>query len=416
MSTIEITVPKLGLTMEEGAIVEWFKADGEAVEKGQPLYSVETDKIVSDVEADAEGFLQRVAAVHAVLPVSAVVGYLHPTAESALAAGGAGVAVSVPDSSPASAEIAPVAKEEVHAIAPRESHPAALTATSVNGRRLASPVARTLAASRNIELTTLSGSGPGGVILKRDVPEKPAPDTPAPQAPMGAPDRQPMTPLRRAISQRMMKSLSGSAQMTAFGKIDMTEAVKMRTTLAAASDALGARITYTDLVLKAAAVALRDVPQINASIDGDDVITWSDVNIGLAVAIDDGLVVPVIHHVDRLTLPELSNKRAELIERARTGRLTRDEVEGASFTLSNFGSYGGDFETPILNPPQSALLGIGQITEEPAVRDGAIVIRSMMSISMTFDHRLIDGAVAGKFRARLKTLMETPALWLATLR
>ena len=157
------------------------------------------------------------------------------------------------------------------------------------------------------------------------------------------------------------------------------------------------------------------MPEINAYIEGDEIVSCSGIDIGLAVALDDGLVVPVISNVDRLSLAEIARERRRLVQRARSGSLAREDVEGATFTLSNFGSYGGDIETPILNPPQSALLGIGAIEDQAVVRDGHIVIRPMMSISLTFDHRLIDGAVAGRFRARFKAILESPALWMATM-
>jgi len=225
-----------------------------------------------------------------------------------------------------------------------------------------------------------------------------------------------MTPMRRAISQRMMASLSKTAQMTGFGRIDMGEVQVWRESLVAQEAQLGVRITYTDIVLKAVALVLQDMPEINAYIDGDDIVSLSQINLGLAVSVEGGLVVPVIRHVNRLSLVELAHKRIELIEKARNNRLGQEDVTGGSFTLSNFGSYGGDFETPILNTPQSALLGIGQIALEAAVRNGQVVARPLMWMSLTFDHRLIDGAMAGRFRARFRELLEQPAGMLAHLR
>ena len=216
--------------------------------------------------------------------------------------------------------------------------------------------------------------------------------------------------MRRAISERMMTSLASTAQMTGFGKVDMAETVRLRAALVAVAEHIGARITYTDIVLKAAATVLAQMPGINSFIDGNDVVTWSDVNIGLAVTVDGGLVVPVLRNVDRLSLVQIAHLRVALIDRARSGKLTLEDLDGGTFTVSNFGSYGGDFETPILNTPQSALLGIGQIADEPVVRDQQIVIRPMMSISLTFDHRLIDGALAGEFRRRFKACLEQPAV------
>ena len=415
--THAISIPKLGLTMEEATVVEWAHADGEHVAKGQTVITIETDKIMFDVEAEHDGFLQRVAAVDAKLTVGGLAGYLHASADAALAASRAGdplvsgapaaAATTLPSSAPA-------------------AHPAKLAAgTNASGQRLmVSPVARQLAKTRNVDLASLAGSGPGGVILKRDV-EAFSPRPAAsivtssanmPSKPSGAATRRPMSAIRRAIAQRMMQSLATKAQMTGFGRVDMAEAVKLRATLVAAADELGARITYTDIVIKAAATVLAGMPEMNAYIDGDEIVTWSEVNVGLAVAVDGGLMVPVIRNADRLSLIELSQARQALITKARSGKLAREDVDGGTFTVSNFGSYGGDFETPILNAPQSALLGIGQISDEPVVRDKQIVIRPMMSISLTFDHCLIDGALAGQFRARFKALLEQPNLLLARLR
>jgi pyruvate dehydrogenase E2 component (dihydrolipoamide acetyltransferase) len=424
-----IAIPKLGLTMEEATIVEWARKDGEQVQRGETVFTIETDKIMFDVEAEHDGFVQRVAAIGDVVQISAVVGYLHESARAALsAAGGAAPAAAGAGRQQATPEPTPTATPAGPAIAAGSSghtnHSASLAVpVDVSGRRLmVSPVARQIAADKKLDLQSLSGSGPGGVILRRDVEAAPTPSvapttaTATPAAPAAAQTRRPLSGMRRAIAQRMLHSLATKAQMTGFGRVDMAEAMKMRETLVAAQAELGARITYTDLVLKAAATVLVAMPEVSAYIDGNEIVSCSDVHIGLAVALDGGLIVPVIRHVDRLSLVELSLARQALIDKARAGKLSREDVEGGSFTVSNFGSYGGDFETPILNAPQSALLGIGQITDEAVVRDKQIVIRPMMSISLTFDHALIDGSVAGDFRARFKAMLETPALLLARLR
>ena len=426
-----ISIPKLGLTMEEAVVVEWGRANGEHVAKGETVITIETDKIMFDVEAEHEGFLQRVADVGATLPVGALAGYLHPTAEAALAqAGSATVADSATPGSAPAASPAPAhtfAATPAPASLPAAAHPAALGAgTGASGQRLmVSPVARQLAQTRQLDLRSVTGSGPGGVILKRDVEtaQQPAAGNPpaatparAPSTAAAQPTRRPLSSMRKAVAKRMMQSLATKAQMTGFGRVDMAEATRLRASMVAAEAELGARITYTDLVLKAAATVLAAMPEMNAYIDGDEIVSLGEVSIGLAIALDGGLIVPVIRNVDRLTLVELSLARQELIAKARAGKLTREDVNGGSLTLSNFGSYGGDFETPILNAPQSALLGIGQISDEAVVRDKQIVIRPMMSISLTFDHCLIDGALAGEFRARFKALMEQPALLLARLR
>ena len=418
--THAIFIPKLGLTMEDAIVVEWGFADGAQVHRGDTVVTIETDKITFDIEAEHDGYLQRVAPVGAKLLVGDLAGYLHPMADAALAAGQRSAAPAFPGAPAATAPI------------PAAAHPANLgAAKDASGRRLmASPVARQLASARDLDLATVTGSGPGGVILKRDVEAAPPRTAPPAQASIavaatatattiiapGTLTRRPMTAMRKAIAQRMMQSLASKAQMTGFGHVDMAEATRLRETLVDAADTLGVRITYTDLVLKAAATVLAAMPEMNAWIEGDDIVSWNAVNIGLAVSVNGGLIVPVIRHVDQLSLVELSHARLALIDKARSGKLTRADVDGGTFTLSNFGSYGGDFETPILNAPQSALLGIGQISDEAVVRDKQIVIRPMMSISLTFDHCLIDGAMAGEFRSRFKALLEQPALLLARLR
>ena len=416
--THAIFIPKLGLTMEDAIVVEWGFADGAQVHRGDTVVTIETDKITFDIEAEHDGYLQRVAPVGAKLLVGDLAGYLHPMADAALAAGQRSAAPAFPGAPAATAPM------------PAAAHPANLgAAKDASGRRLmASPVARQLASARDLDLATVTGSGPGGVILKRDVEAAPPRTAPPAQASIAATatattiiapgtlTRRPMTAMRKAIAQRMMQSLASKAQMTGFGHVDMAEATRLRETLVDAADTLGVRITYTDLVLKAAATVLAAMPEMNAWIEGDDIVSWNAVNIGLAVSVNGGLIVPVIRHVDQLSLVELSHARLALIDKARSGKLTRADVDGGTFTLSNFGSYGGDFETPILNAPQSALLGIGQIRDEAVVRDKQIVIRPMMSISLTFDHCLIDGAMAGEFRSRLKALLEQPALLLARLR
>ncbi|NDH53298.1 MAG: 2-oxo acid dehydrogenase subunit E2 [Betaproteobacteria bacterium] len=416
--THAIFIPKLGLTMEDAIVVEWGFADGAQVHRGDTVVTIETDKITFDVEAEHDGYLQRVAPVGAKLLVGDLAGYLHPMADAALAAGQRSAAPAFPGVPAATAPI------------PAAAHPANLgAAKDASGRRLmASPVARQLASARDLDLATVTGSGPGGVILKRDVEAAPPRTAPPAQASIavaamattiiapGTLTRRPMTAMRKAIAQRMMQSLASKAQMTGFGRVDMAEATRLRETLVDAADTLGVRITYTDLVLKAAATVLAAMPEMSAWIEGDDIVSWNAVHIGLAVSVNGGLIVPVIRHVDQLSLVELSHARLALIDKARSGKLTRADVDGGTFTLSNFGSYGGDFETPILNAPQSALLGIGQIRDEAVVRDKQIVIRPMMSISLTFDHCLIDGAMAGEFRSRFKALLEQPALLLARLR
>ncbi len=422
-----ITIPKLGLTMEEATLVRWHIAAGEPIAKGATLLSIETDKISYDVEAETDGYVDPIVPEGEVVAVGAVVGYLlnqpgeaHDGTQSK----------AEPEQPPPPPPVTP--EPALEALPPPQADTAE-SGLSNAGRRQISPLARRIAASNGIATDQLTGTGVNGVILKRDVeqavaqrdavaiaPTVASPTPPPAPAALPSPDglpvtRQPLTAMRRAISQRMGQSLAGTAQMTGFGKVDMTDMVRWRSELLDALPADSARITYTDIVTKACAGLLREMPELNSYIDGDEVVTWTDINVGIAVAVDGGLLVPVIHRADRLSLREIAARRVTLIDRARSGRIEPNDLAGGTFTVSNFGSYGGDFETPILNTPQSALLGIGGITDEAVVRNGEIVIRAMMMLSLTFDHRLIDGAVAGRFRARLRELLECPPLMLALM-
>lgn len=400
--SIPITVPKLGLTMEEATLVSWAVAPGTQVAKGDTLFSIETDKINYDVEAEGAGFVDRTVAEGETVVVGAVVGYLLSSPNEGRPVA---VAAPVPEAVPAPIEPAPCAAVDA---APQTS--------DKPGRRYSSPLARRIAAENDIAISDLIGTGPRGVILKRDVEKALATNSASPAASPGAASRRPLTAMRKAISQRMAHSLASTAQMTGFGKVDMTDVVEWRAGLLNLLSPEAPRPTYTDIVVKGCALVLRELPILNSYIDGSDVVTWEDVNVGIAVAVDGGLLVPVIRNADRLSLLEIAAERVALIERARSGKIAPRDLEGGTFTVSNFGSYGGDFETPILNAPQSALLGIGRIADEPAVRDKQIVIRAIMMMSLTFDHRLIDGADAGKFRSRLRDLLEQPSHLLAQLR
>ncbi|MBO6720072.1 MAG: 2-oxo acid dehydrogenase subunit E2 [Rhizobiaceae bacterium] len=410
----EITIPKLGLTMVDCTLVEWMKNDGDEVAAGEVLYAVETDKISNEIEAESNGFLQRTAEIDSVHGVGSVVGFLHETKEQALSAEKPSAGdVTVEGSQP----------EEAGGIATTDAppkNPVSMQAGQGSARLLISPVARAIADKAGLHAKELKreGSGPGGAVLKRDVErhlQTAVPARPSEKATDSVNSR-PLKGMRKTIAKRMMESLQSTAQMTAFARVDMSGTVRLREELVAREADLGIRVTYTDFVVKAVATALSQMPGINAAIIGDEIVEWSDANVGIAVALVDGLIVPVIHRANHKSLVEIASERSALVDKARGGSLSAEDLRDGTFSVSNFGSYGGDFETPILNPPQSAMLGVGQITDEPVVRDGEIVIRPMMMLSMTFDHRLIDGADAGRFRALLRSYLENPALQMAELR
>lgn len=413
----QIAIPKLGLTMTDCTLTEWHREDGERVEKGDLLFSIETEKITSEIESDGAGFLRRYAELESQHEIGSVIGALYETKEAALAATG-------PEASAPAALEAPAEAPDTPVAAPL---PVSTPAPVVDGHRLRiSPLARRIAREAGVDAARLTGTGAHGAILRRDVEAEIARRAAAPvmvDAPNvepgaadGVASRRPLAGLRKTIARNMMQSLQTTAQMTAFARVDMAEVVALRAELVEHENNLGVRVSFTDIVLKACATVLARMPAINSSIVGDEIVTWAGVNIGLAVALDDGLIVPVIRNANRKSLVEIARERIDLAARARAGQLAHEDMQGGTFTLSNFGSYGGDFETPLLNPPQSAILGIGAINDEVVVRKGQIVIRPMMMLSMTFDHRLIDGAVAGGFRSELRALLEKPAMMLAGLR
>ena len=423
----EIKIPKLGMSMKEATLVEWKFNEGDWVEKEQIALVIESEKTTWEVEALDSGFL------HILIPadpdgkvaVGEVVGQLAETEEELKAlqkesdlVAGAGVSA-----------------EEKKEAAPAAPAPAEKSAPK--GRILVSPVAKKMAAEKNIELAAISGSGPGGRITKQDVQaaieaREKAPSKP-PTAPVAGAEEEIegkivkgtislKSGMRKAIARHMQQSLAISAQLTTMGEIDMYEVKRWRTELLKQEEQLQTRITYTDILVMTIAKALKDNPIINASIIGDEIKIWQDINIGVAVALEPGgalgpsggLIVPVIKHVDQKNLTEISQELKDLVKKAREGKILPDDVSGGTFTITNLGGAGGSygFGTPIINQPESAILGTGPIADRPVVREGEIVIRPVMTFSFTFDHRVIDGAPAALFMTRLTELLENPLLML----
>lgn len=421
----EIKIPRVGMAVADATIIEWQFKEGDRVAERQVVVVIETEKVRTEVESPATGFLHIMINEGEAAPAGQVIGLLAETEDEL-----ARVQKEAPAGKPAEAAKAaePVAAESPKAGAaapPKE----AVSAGGEGERIRISPVARKLAEEHAVDITRVTGTGPGGRIVREDIEkaisDKGAAPAPAPVRPAAAPaavigERKvkqtiPLTGMRGTIAERMHQSLAISAQLTAMGEIDMSEIVRLRSNLVAQESALGTRITYTDILVFAIARLLKNNPRINASIAGREIAIWEDINVGVATALEDGLIVPVVKQADRKSLVEISQEIKALVEKARENKLGSDDISGGTFTLTNLGALGSGwtFETAIINQPESAILRVGAITERAVVRDGQIVARPIMTYSLTYDHRVIDGAVAAKFMSNLISALENPTLLLA---
>jgi pyruvate dehydrogenase E2 component (dihydrolipoamide acetyltransferase) len=399
-----IAIPKLGMTMTEATVVEWKVKEGGRVEKADVVLAIQTEKIKWDVEASAPGYVHILVEVDVTAPVGRVVGLIAETLEELEAL----------QREPA--------KEMFTTVPGAASGPAVASAPVPGGRverpegiRI-SPLARKLAEEHRIDVSAIAGTGPGGRIVREDIETVIAEKAQAPvaEAYEGKTVKTtiPLKGMRKVIAEHMQRSLAVAAQLTMMGEIDMSEVTKLRQTLLE-QDA-GVRVTYTDILVVAIARALQDHPIINSSLIANEIVVWQDVNVGVAVALEEGLegglIVPVIRNADQKSLREIAVEAHALVEKARTGKLMPDDVAGGTFTLTNLGAVGGGwgFGTPIINQPQSAILGAGSISDRPVVRGGQVVVRPIMTYSLTFDHRVVDGAAAAKFMARVSQLLEDP--------
>jgi pyruvate dehydrogenase E2 component (dihydrolipoamide acetyltransferase) len=366
---VEVVMPKFGLTMQEGTIQRWFKAEGERIEAGQPLFEVETEKVLYEVEVPTGGWVAKLLyPAEATVPCAQVVAVIAVEGED---------------------PVAVAARYASHAVAHKfaDAHRAAPgreVAAPAADRIVATPAARKLAKEHHIDLAALRGSGPGGRITREDV-----------EAALVAASMrtaEPLRGMRKAIAERMWKSLQSAAQLTITTEADVTTLVERREHLKAQF-----AVTFTDLIVEAVAGALREHPRLRVTSEGDAIQRHDDINIGIAVALDEGLIVPVIAKADQKPLQQIAEESRSLAERARAGTLGIDAVSGGNFTITNLGMYGVDAFTPIIHQPQVAILGVGRIVQKPAVHEGRVAIRSMMTLSLTFDHRIVDGAPAAAF-------------------
>ncbi|BCK79426.1 dihydrolipoamide acetyltransferase component of pyruvate dehydrogenase complex (plasmid) [Vescimonas fastidiosa] len=405
----EVCMPQLGLTMEEGTVSQWIKHEGDAVKTGDVLLEITTDKLTNEVTSEHDGVLLKIVAQEGEdVPVKGLLCYVGQSGE---AVGDAPAAAAATPAAPA-APAAPVTAAPV---------PAPVAA---GGARIRiSPLARKTAAKLGVDVSGIVGSGPSGRIRQQDVlAAANAPKAAAPVAAEPAPAAKPVSKtglelmegdtvsklagMRKVVAQRMLQSHTEIPPVTQNTKVDVTELMKFRKMLLAET---GNKYSVNDLILKATAKCLRQHPEVLVSLDGDQIIQRAHVNLGMAVALDAGLIVPVIRDADRMGLDALSAAAKDLASRAKGNKLTPDEYKGSTFSVSNLGMFGIETFTPIVNQPDAAILGVCAVEDELVMDDeGNISKHQVMRLSFTYDHRLIDGAVAAKFVMALRDLLEKP--------
>jgi pyruvate dehydrogenase E2 component (dihydrolipoamide acetyltransferase) len=407
MPTI-IQMPTLSSTMERGKVVKWCVQEGAQVKEGEILFEVETDKANVEVESTATGFLRKILiGVGTEVPVQTALAVVAETMEEDVAA--------VPE----------VASAKVSTPEPEEDAPVAaakVAAPQTGGRIKISPLARRIARERGIDITKLTGSGPGGRIIKQDV-EKAAAGVAGP--PSAAPARDVVreappvddgfeeiefTKMRQVIAERLSESKRTAPHFYIDMSADATAISQLKEDLAKKSEQVGIKVTINDILIKLVSQALKEFPRVNAALINERIRVFKAVNVGVAVGIEEGLIVPVVKNADRKTISEIGREVRDLAERARTKKLLPDEYSGGTFTISNLGMFGVETFHAILNPPESGILAVSAAIPKPVAVDGEIVIRPCMKLSLSVDHRLVDGVLAAKFLRRVKELVEAPFL------
>ena len=427
----DVVMPQMGESIVEGTLTKWLKKSGDTVERDEPLFEISTDKVDTEIPSPAAGMLSEVLVQEGqTVQVNAVVARI---TEGGTAAAPAPVA----EAAPAPVAAAPAAVQEAPAAPAAPAAP--VVEEEVKGPSGPySPLVRKMARENDIDLAKLSGTGAGGRVTKEDVeaylskpaaaPAAPAPVAapapPAPKpvaapvappvAPVGQPQPmaktrvEPMSNMRQKIAEHMVMSKRVSAHVTTVHRVDMTRVAKMRAKHKEDfAQRYGMSLTFLPFVTRAAVEALRSFPIVNASIDGTNIIYHNDINIGIAVALDGGLIVPVIRNADEKNVLGLQRSIVDLASRARAKQLKPDEIQGGTFSITNFGSFGSVFATPVINQPQVAILGVGTVEKVAAVVDDGIAIRSQCFLALSFDHRLIDGALADQFTAKVKAVLES---------
>ncbi len=405
----KVIMPKLSPTMEEGQIARWLKKEGDKVSMGEPLAEIDTDKATMEMQALANGVLRKILINEGesapLGQLIAVIGEPNEDIASVLAEAPAAAAA------PAKKEAEPKQPETPKAEEPPPPPPAPTngrqTVSTDSGRIIASPLAARMAADSGLDLRSIQGSGPNGRIVKKDI--EAALTKPKTQVAPGVASAyrdEPATQIRQTIAKRLVTSIGPVPHFFLTIDIDMDRAAEMRESIKALDPDL--KISVNDIIIKCAAAALIQHPQVNASFQDKFIRYYEHADIGVAVAIEDGLITPVIRGADQKSLSQIATEVRELAERARSKKLKPEEYTGATFSISNLGMFGIDEFTAVINPPEGAILAIGAMTAKPVVRDNQVVVKQMMRVTMSCDHRVIDGATGAKFLQTFKKIMENP--------
>jgi len=412
----EVKLPRLGQGMEAGTIVKWLKSEGEPVKKGEPLYELDTDKVTQEVEAEADGVLLKIAVASGEAAVGTTIAVIGKEGEQ--------VAVEAPkDEAPQSAEKPKPAEAPKREPEREEGRDAAADAARApvhkeegaaangQGRIKASPLARRIARERDVDLALVSGTGPDGRIVAEDVERAAAgaarPTPAAAPVAVGEVETIPLTSIRRTIARRLTAAWEAPVfQLTVSADMTRTNGLVSR----ARELNPDVRITVTDVLAKVCAMALIRHRGVNAQYTEDALQIFPTANVGIAVAAPQGLVVPVVRSAERLSLAELAQARTDVVGRARDNKLQQGDLEGGTFTISNLGMFGVEQFVAVINPPQAAILAVGATEDRPVAREGEVVVRPMMTMTLTVDHRAVDGAEAADFLRTVKTYVEDPAL------
>ncbi len=387
----KVIMPQLTTTMEEGAISHWFKKHGEAVRAGEPLLEVETDKANVEIEAQADGTLHTLFPEGTTVEVGTVIGWILAPGEA-------------------------LPEDVISGVVHRTERPevgASLAARATAGPTVrASPAARRLARDRDINLSLVSGSGPDGRIVSEDVIAYEAEQTKAPSLVEPESEEIPLSRVRRAIAEKMSQSFRSAPHFSLSIEVDMGQVDRLKARWGeTATPAQSAPLSYTAILVKATSLTLRQHPNLNASFQRESIKRYRDINIGVAVATENGLIVPVVRQADNMSLEEIAKVLQELQRKAREGKFLPQEITGGTFTISNLGMYGLAQFTAIINPPEVAILAVGGIVDSPVVRNGAVVVRPVMNLTLSIDHRAVDGVAGAEFlRDIQKWLEEVPAM------